>query len=203
MGALIMWQFIAPHHSEQRGRLIVSAGRKLECAPGYRRGDQVDATQEVFPVRIALRGREIWLAWVAAESGNYFVQDQDAIVWSPTRAGLLGELSRTGCGRARQDDTLLDLDSAVGTLRDGRFVDADRLVELWNILSDFYNTVHMPRVALFSPEDVATYDALFANSDIGNALELEPVALGEHHLQAVLKVMERGSAMIAGRTFGA
>jgi hypothetical protein len=162
----------------------------------------VDTKQEVFPVRIALREREIWLGWVSAESGNYFVQDQDAIVWSPTRAGLLGELSRAGGGRARQDDTLLDLDGAINALRDGRFVDADLLVELWNILSDFYNTVHMPRVSLFSPEDVATYDALFANCDIGNALELEPTPLGEHHLQTVLKLMERGSAMIAGRTFG-
>lgn len=162
----------------------------------------MDAKQEVFPVRIALRGREIWLGWVSAESGNYFVQDQGAVVWAPTREGLLSELSRAGGGRVRQDDTLLDLDGAISALRDGGFVDADLLVELWNILSDFYNTVHMPRVALFSPEDVATYDALFANCGIGNALELEPTPLGEHHLQTVFKVMERGSAMIAGRTFG-
>lgn len=157
---------------------------------------------EVFPVRIALQGREVWLGWVSAEQGNYLVQDGGAVVWSPTRAGLLDEMSRVGHRHLRQDDTLLDLDRAVAALAAGRPMDADALIDLWNILTDFHNTVAAQPVPLFSPEDVQTYNAVFANCGVADALELEPVPLSDPHRRAVLKVMEKGGELIASRTFG-
>lgn len=158
---------------------------------------------EVFPLRISLRGRQLWLGWISAEPWDYFVNESGSIAWSLTRIGLLRELSRIKYNYIQGSDSFFDLDEVLGGLRDGRIVDANLMLNLWNIFTDFYNTISGQRVRLFSPKNKKAYDALFANSDAAKVIGIEHAYICAHDLQAILNVMEAGSEMLFDSTIGA
>lgn len=158
---------------------------------------------QVFPVHFSVLGKDLWLGWVSAEPWNYFVSVDGNVAWSNNHTSLLSEVERMSGSRLEEDQSFFDLDEAMNSLRGERVVDANLLVDIWNMFTDFHNTVSTRSVRLFGAEDTELYDALFANCDASLIIGLDSdQGLSEEQMEELMRILEQGREMLYASTFG-
>lgn len=105
--------------------------------------------------------------------------------------------------KVEEDQSFFDLDKAMTGLREECLVDANLLVDIWNMFTDFHNTVSTRSVRLFGAEDTELYDALFASCDASRIIGLDSdQGLSEEQMEELMRILEQGREMLYASTFG-
>lgn len=162
---------------------------------------KTESTIEVFPVHMILEGNSIWLGWVPTEPMDYFVHAGDSVVWSFTHDGLLQNVPLGG-SFIWGEPSLYNLDEALEGLRRNLILSSGLLIDLWNLFTDFSNTLSENKTSVFCSDFVGAYDALFADAEAANIVGVHRPRAGEKELQAIYSVMEKGKKMILDATIG-
>ena len=98
------------------------------------------------------------------------------------------------------DSTIFfDLDDIGLRLAEGRPVEADDIINLWNMLTDIRNAMR-PEAEntgeLFMPEAMAVYDRFFSRTSAGGLVGLDAAPLGPDDDVVALQVVERGADLL-------
>lgn len=156
----------------------------------------------MFPVNFTLDGKAVWLAWLSDEQGERFFSNGERPVFAGSERALEDFFLSSGYGWNLEDGIFFDLDGIESLLARGVMPDANAVLDVWNLFSDFSKTIDPSRSGMFMAEYKDTYSALFSMCDAADIVRLPEKELSSNDIENIRLVMASGRNMILGALDG-
>ena len=153
---------------------------------------------EVFPVKIAFRGGNVWLGWVSPEDGHsFFLTNGGRLIFScDSKEGLTKEVMSISPDAQIDVESFFDFNSIIDGFDKNDAVRGNLVLDAWNLLIDLYYTFDGAGKIFLKPS-VDVYRRLFSQSDVALMIDVYRSPLSARDVEVMRDVFLDGVDFLA------
>ncbi len=158
----------------------------------------------IYPVCVTAHAQHIWFGWRSVDDpSDVIVKINGLLLWDRTKTGYMKKHSQFEKKATYETETIIDLDSIARRLESNECVDANDILNAWNMLTDIRNSLDFQKGAAFPLSDeryIETYDRIFSNTPTAGLIDFDAGKLTKEDYGNAAKVISSGIAMVLNVT---